>query len=206
MSISIQDRTSYLLRRPPRPHPYARVRHDARGQYVDFKVRSDLIETVLEDFTPHNANPGVQDFYDLIRYLNRPGAPFETTVCGLSERLFRSSNSPFPDKAGWVGGRVILMWRVLDRNSRQKTVRWLLKQLLRQFRRFERQYDYIGFVAGPFPTLFRETGKKGFQIDVEFAMWGNEFQEAMERFSDVVLVLTKSIKECEANCCNALEV
>ena len=98
------------------------------------------------------------------------------------------------------------MWRELDRNCRQKTIRWLLKQLLRQFRRFERQYDYIGFVAGPFPTLFRETGKKGHQIDVEFAMWGDEFQEAMERFPDVVLVLAKSIKKCEANCCNALEV
>ena len=140
MSISIQDRSSYLLRRPPRPHPYARVRHDARGQYVDFKVRPDLIETALEDFTPHTASSGVQDFYDLIRHVNRPEAPFETTDCGLSQRLFRSSNSPFPDKAGWVGGRVILMWRELDRNCRQKTVRWLLKQLPRQLRQFERQY------------------------------------------------------------------
>lgn len=206
MSISIQDRTSYLLRRSPRPHPYARVRHDARGQYVDFKVRSDLIETALEDFTPHNANQGVRDFYNLLRHVNRPGAPFETTDCGLSQRLFRSSNSPFPDKAGWVGGRVILMWRELDRNYRQKTVRWLLKQLLRQFGRFERQYDYIGFVAGPFPTLFRATGQKGYQIDIEFAMWGDEFQEAMERFQHVVLVLDRSIKKCEANYRNALQV
>jgi hypothetical protein len=198
MSISIQDRTRYLLRRPPRPHPYARVCHDTRGQYIDFKLRPDLIETALEDFTPHNANPGVQGFYGLLRH--------ETTDCGLSQRLFRSSNSPFPDKAGWVGGRVILMWRELDRNCRQKSVRWLFKQLLRQFRSVERQYDYIGFVAGPFPTLFRATGQKGHQIDIEFAMWGDEVQEAMERFPDVVVVLDRSIRKCEAHCRKALSV
>lgn len=186
------------MRRPPRPHPYARVRHDARGQYVDFKVSPDLVETVLEDFTPHSDKPGVKDFYAFIRHVNRPGAPFETTDCGLSQKLYESTNSPFPDKTGWVGGRVILMWRELDRNCRQKTTRWLLKQLLRQFRRFQWKYDYIGFVVGPFPTEFRATGLKGYQIDVEFAMWGDEFEEAMKRFPDVVHVLDIAIKKCEA--------
>ena len=100
----------------------------------------------------------------------------------------------------------MLMWRELDRNCRQKTIRWLLKQLLRQFRHFERQYDYIGFVVGPFPTLFGATGQQGHQIDIEFAMWGDELQEAMERFPDVVFVLDRSIKKCEANCRSALQV
>jgi hypothetical protein len=204
MPISIQDRTRYLLRRPPRPHPYAAVRHDSRGQYIDFKIRPDLIETALEDFAPHNASPGIQEFYAFIRHVNSPGAPFETTDCGLSKKLFRSSNSPFPDKAGWVGGRVMVMWRELDKNCRQKTTRWLLKQLLRQFRHFEKKYDYIGFVVGPFPTLFRATGQKGHQIDIEFAMWGDEVREAMERFPDVVHVLERSIKKCEANCRSAI--
>lgn len=198
MPISIQDRTEHMLTRPPRPHPYANVRHDARGQYYDFKARSDLVETVLEDFIPHGANPGVQQFYELLRYINRRGAPFETTDCGLSQRLYRSTNSPFPDKAGWVGGRVMFMWRDLAKNCRQDTVRWVLDKLLAQFRRVERQYNYIGFVVGPFPTIFRDTGKRGYQIDVEFAMWGDSFEEAMQRFSDVVLVMDQSIKRCEA--------
>lgn len=199
MPISIQDRTEYMLRRPPRPHPYASVRHDARGQYYDFKARSDLIETVLEDFIPHNANPGVQQFYRLLKYVNREGAPFETTDCGLSQRLYRSTNSPFPEKAGWVGGRVMFMWRELDNNYDQRSARWLLKQLLRKFKRLQRRHNYIGFVVGPFPTVFRATGKAGYQVDVEFAMWGNSFEEAMQRFSDVISVLDQSIKECEAN-------
>jgi hypothetical protein len=200
MPVNIQDRTGHMLRRPPRPHPYAGVRHDARGQYHDFKERPDLIETVLEDFTPHNANPGVQQFYALLRRINRPGAPFETTDCGLSQRLYRSTNSPFPNKAGWVGGRLMLMSREPGSNSQQKAVRSLLKQLLRQFKRLEKQYDYIGFVVGPFPTLFSATGQKGYQIDVEFAMWGDTFEEAMNRFPDVVSALDRSIKKCEANC------
>lgn len=197
MPISIQDRTEVLLRRPPRAHPYASVRHDARGDYHDFKARPDLIDSVLEDFTPYSANPGVQRFYELLKYVNRAGAPFETTDCGLSQKLYRSANSPFPDKAGWVGGRVMFMWRDLERNCRQKSVRRLLKQLLRQLRRHETRYSHIGFAVGPFPTVFRATGQKGYQIDVEFAMWGDSFEEAMERFGDVVAVLDRAMRKCE---------
>ncbi len=199
MPISIQDRTDFMLRRPPRPHPYANVRHDVRGQFYDFKARPDLIETVLEDFTPHNSNTGVQQFYRLLEYINRAGAPFETTDCALSQKLYRSANSPFPNKVGWVGGRIIFMWREVDKNCKQKAVRWLLKQLLRQFRRLETRHNYIGFVVGPYPTIFRLSEQKGYQIDLEFAMWGDTFEEAMQRFSDVVLVLERAIKKCEAN-------
>jgi hypothetical protein len=47
--------------------------------------------------------------------------------------------------------------------------------------------------------MFRATEQKGYQIDVEFAMWGDSFEEAMERFSDVVVVLERAIKKSEAN-------
>lgn len=195
--MSIQDRTEHMLRRPPRLHPYENVYYDAQGQYYDFKANPNLIETVLEDFTPHNTMPGRQEFYQLLKHINRPAAPFETTDCGLSQKLYRSPNSPFPDKAGWVGGRVMIIWRELDKNCQNKAIRWLLKQSLRQLRRLELRYHYIGFAIGPFPTVYRATQKRGYQIDFEFAMWGDDFGEAMQRFPEVVGVLDQVIKKCE---------
>lgn len=197
MPAIIQDRTNHLLRRPARPHPYGGVRHDAQGRYYDFKARPDLIETVLEDFTPHNSYPGVQRFYALLKHINRENGPLETTDCGLSQKLYRSCHSPFPEKAGWVGGRVMLIWRQLDRNCQWKTVRLVLKRFRRELKRVGKAYDHIGFVVGPFPTLFQTTGRKGYQIDIEFAMWGDSFDEAMQRFSNAVLVLDETIKNCE---------
>lgn len=197
MPAVIQDRTSQLLRRPPRPHPYARVHHDSRGQYYDFKAEPDLIESVLEDFAPHGAYEGVQQFYALLRHINRPDSPFETTDSGLSQSVYRSRNSPFPDKAGWVGGRLMLMWRRLDRNSQPAVVRGLLKRLRTKLKHAGRAYTHIGFVVGPFPTVFSATGRKGFQIDIEFAMWGDSFEEAILRFSDVVAVMDKAVRKCE---------
>lgn len=176
------------------------VRHDARGQYYDFKSTPDLIETALEDFTPHSANPGVQQLYALIRHMNREGAPLETTDCGLSQKLHRSTNSPFPNKAGWTGGRLIFMWRDIDRNCDQTSVKWLLRQVLRYLKRSRTRHNYIGFVVGPFPTLFLSTGEKGYQIDIEYAMWGDSFEEAMDRFPEVVSVLDGSIRKSEAAC------
>src|SRR3546814_4319264 len=42
MPAAIQDRTEPLLKRQPRPTPYARVHHDVRRQYYDFKARKEL--------------------------------------------------------------------------------------------------------------------------------------------------------------------
>ena len=197
MPAAIQDRTEYLLRRPPRPHPYARVHHDERGQYYDFKARPDLIETVLEDFVPHARYAGTREFFALLRHINRPGAPFETTDSGLSQSLHLSRTSPFPDKPGWVGGRVMLLWRRLDRNCQPSDVKRLLRRLRAALQRAGSGYSYIGFVVGPFPTFFTATGRRGFQMDIEFAMWGDTFDEAMHRFSDVVALLDRAIKKCE---------
>lgn len=197
MPINIQDRSEYLSSRQPRRQPYRRVRHDDRGQYYDFKLQPHLIETSLEDFTPHALNDGVQRFYDLLRHINRPDGPFETTDCGLSQRLHVSSNSPFPEKAGWIGGRVMLMWRDMAKNCRGQPVAWLKDQLLRQFKRYRQRHNYIGFVLGPFPTVFEVTGERGYQIDIEFAMWGDTYEEALERFPEVVTVLDRAIRRIE---------
>lgn len=193
----IQDRTNYFLRRAPRTFPYAGVGHDSRGRYYDFKAEPDLIDTVLEDFVPHRAYEGVQRFFVLIRHINRPDAPFETTDCGLTQSLYQSRNSPFPDKSGWVGGRLMLMRRNLDQNCQQTAVNRLLKRFRSALRRSGRGCAYIGFVIGPFPTVFCSTGRRGFQIDTEFAMWGDSFDEAMRRFSDVVMVIEKAIEASE---------
>ena len=146
---------------------------------------------------PHRAYQGVQEFFGLLRYINRPDGPFETTDCGLTQSLHQSRNSPFPDKCGWLGGRLMLMWRGLDRNCQQAGVKQLVKRFRRALQRAGETYTHIGFVVGPFPTVFCSSGRRGFQIDIEFALWGDSFDEAMHRFSDVVTVMRKAVEGCE---------
>lgn len=200
MPAVIQDRTNYLLRRAPRTFPYAGVGHDSRGRYYDFKAAPDLVDIVLEDFVPHRANVGVQKFFALIRHINRPDAPFETTDCGLTQSLYQSRNSTFPDKSGWSGGRLMLMWRELDQNCQWVAVNRLLRRFRCALGRAGRDCTHIGFVIGPFPTVFCSTGRRGFQIDIEFAMWGDSFDESMRRFSDVVMVIDKAVESSERGC------
>src|SRR3546814_2876982 len=79
MPAAIQDRTEHLLKRPPRPHPYARVHHDVRGQYYDFKARPELVGTALEDFVPHRDCAGTDEFFALLRHINRPRSEEHTS-------------------------------------------------------------------------------------------------------------------------------
>jgi hypothetical protein len=197
MSAIVQDRTEIMLRYPVRTHPYAGVRHDSEGQYHDFKARPELIWNVLEDFRPHAALSSVQRFYRLLRHINRPAAPFESTDCGLASRLYRSASSPFPDKAGWLGGRLMLMYRDPDQNCSKKRIFKLIRAIQRKLLVAGKDADYVGFVVGPFPTLFAETGRRGFQVDIEFAMWGDSFKEAIGRFNEVVRLMESAILEAE---------
>src|SRR3546814_4027722 len=71
MPAAIQDRTEHLLKRPPRPHPYARVHHDVRGQYYDFKARPELVGTALEDFVSHRDCAGTDELFALLRHIDR---------------------------------------------------------------------------------------------------------------------------------------
>lgn len=91
----------------------------------------------------------------------------------------------------------MLMLRNMDQNCEPATVNWLLKRLRGALSRAGTAHTYIGFVVGPFPTIFCATGRRGFQIDIEFAMWGDTFEEAMHRFSEVVEVMAKAVERCE---------
>ena len=91
----------------------------------------------------------------------------------------------------------MFMWRTIDRNCEPTAVEPLLARFRVALRRAGRGHTHIGFVVGPFPTVFCATGRKGFQVDVEFAMWGDSFDEAMHRFSDVVLIVEKALERCE---------
>jgi hypothetical protein len=91
----------------------------------------------------------------------------------------------------------MLMWRGLDQNCQQADVNQLLKRFRRALQRAGGTYRHIGFVVGPFPTVFCSTGRRGFQIDIEFAMWGDSFDEAMHRFSDAVTVIRKAVEGCK---------
>jgi hypothetical protein len=197
MSAAVQDRTELMLRYPARTHPYSGVRHDAAGRYHDFKSNPELIGEVLEDFKPYEELSSVQHFYRLLRHVNRAGGPFESTDCGLAKRLHRSPSSPFPTKAGWLGGRLMLMFRDLDQNFSKKHIFKLINRIQRKLAHYGRHSDYVGFVVGPFPTVFVDTGKRGFQVDIEFAMWGDTVEEAIGRFEVVVRLMEKAIVDCE---------
>lgn len=93
----------------------------------------------------------------------------------------------------------MLMWRNADRNCDPAAVERLVRRSKAALRRAGRPYMNIGFVVGPFPTVFCSTGQTGHQVDIEFAMWGDSFEESICRFSDVVTLIEKAVEECERN-------
>ena len=68
---------------PPRMHPWDKATKNSEWRYYDLKSNLELTPTVLEDFKPWERYPAIQNFYDLLRWINGPDAIFETNDCGL---------------------------------------------------------------------------------------------------------------------------
>jgi len=68
---------------PPREHPWNTSVVNSSWRYQNFRENPELIAQVLEDFKPFAHYQAVHTFYDLVRWVNGDGSPFESNDCGL---------------------------------------------------------------------------------------------------------------------------
>ncbi len=92
----------------PRAHPYE-GEYDSRVRHYDFVRQPELIRQVLEDFKPWEKYEAVQDFYQLLEWINGPSRIFETSDC----RLEAPKANPYPDMLfkKILFGRVMIFFR-----------------------------------------------------------------------------------------------
>lgn len=199
-----------------RHQPWLSSERDDNEKYYDFRKNPELIREVLEDFVPWSKYKSVQDFYDLIEWLNNPESPFETNDCAFSRSIEENNQRELAPKNLVAIGRLMVFFRNTELNispeSKTAFYRGLKSlnpqvpdfvvnpslQWLSQFslKEIQKQYPEAPTCIGLeiYPVYFENAEgendeKLGNELSFKFWMWGDTEEEVMENFGLVVQTL-----------------
>lgn len=188
-------------------------------KYYDFKLHPELIRVGLEDFKLFDQYQSVQNFYDLLEWLNSKESPFETNDSALG-KIKENKQRDLADKDLSLAGRLMLFYRnpALNISPESKVayyrgltnlnpqepdftvspqIELLVNFLLREFDQYYPNADTcIGIQL--FAVLYelalgKLDEKLGHELCMNFWAWGNTEEEVMENFGLIVSTIKQSI-------------
>jgi hypothetical protein len=209
-----------------RVQPWDEAEYAEGGKYYDFRKDPGLIPEVLEDFVPLAGYEAVQQFYDLLGWMNGPDSPYETNDSRL--RAPRENRQrDLADKAVVRDGMLMFFFRELPLNLSADSVAWsaryqrhLVDQhevkptpnpfLLRFAQRCVEELskinpdsltDCLGVQFMPAVFLHapvREDEKYGNQVVFRFWVWGDTDEEVMGNLTYTVTAISSCLRKIDA--------
>jgi hypothetical protein len=100
---------------------YSKELRQFSGRYYDFRVEPGLIESVLEDFSPHAGRPAIRRFYEILRWVNSAAeSTVESSDCAFRSPHLAEDNSLFRFRLQ-CDGRLEFFHRDLEINTEPAT-------------------------------------------------------------------------------------
>ncbi len=155
------------------------------------------IRTSLEDFVPWQHYAAVEQFFELLEWLNAPGCALESNDCEFTGPHANDATE-FP-AALQCSGRVMVLFRALDENCERDRVDALEGALHRRLGARDETFEWgvIGTAVVPvrYVTLPRDA-QLGHQLMISFWAWGNTESDVMENLARVVGNLSHALRRC----------
>ncbi len=182
----------------PRSHPWS----DTPGgepHYLDLRASPQHIRTSLEDFKPWARYSAIETFYKLLERLNHEASPLESNDCAF-EGPQRNENRVV-NKALECSGRVMVLFRALERNTTAAEVSWLKNELHRVLSPLDPNFrsGMVGTTIVPVCYLALPE-PSGQQLMISFWAWGDSEAENMQNLERLFKNLTLAMRKVTALC------
>jgi hypothetical protein len=170
---------------PGRYLPYPNVEHDTRGAYYDFRAQPELIDTVLEDFTPFNDRAAIQEFYRLLRWINGPDSPFESTDCLLRPPAANGTPHLGEGASLQIIGRLMIVNRDKVLNTDAMRMNVMGQRFFDAVAKVDPSWRMGAIGYAFYKAHFTELGAlsdvtTGHELSMRFWGWGNSDEEAFD--------------------------
>lgn len=192
------------------------------GRYYDFRKEPVIISEVLEDFAPLAGYESVQQFYDLLRWMNSPESPYETNDSRLRPSK-KNHQRDLADKELVRDGMMMFFFRDPTLNLSADSQLWeakfqryevdqqdikptpnefllrFIQQCMNELLKInpDSQTDCVGIQLLPTYYLNASVGehqKYGNQIAFRFWVWGDSDEEIMANLKLTVTALSTCLK------------
>lgn len=201
LGSSIQDsmKTSEYAGVPfeqARSHPWTDASGHARFKYYDLTAAPEHIRHSLEDFLPWAQYAAVEDFYRMLEAINRPDSVFETNDCELSGPA--KNEHPAIPKAFGCSGRVMLLFRKLEQNTRPGSIEQLKTRLHLALIELDQSFEWgvIGTTLVPARYLAladHGDNQLGQQLMISFWVWGDTEADTMVNLQRLFKNLSRAL-------------
>jgi hypothetical protein len=179
-----------------RSHPWTDATDNPHCRYYDLTAAPEHIRHSLEDFQPWSHYAAVEDFYVLLESLNRRSSTFESNDCAFSGPLV--NDQPAIPKAFQCSGRVMLLYRAIERNTAPGCIEQLKNQLHRELIPLDRLFEWgvIGTTLVPVRYLAladRGDNQLGSQLMISFWAWGDTEADTMTNLKRLFKSLSRAL-------------
>ena len=186
----------------PRSHPWFGAVEDSESQYYDFTSAPALIRSSLEDLLPWGRFAGVEAFYEMLEQLNHPKSALESNDCAFTGP-HANEDMTIP-KALQCCGRVMVLFRALERNTDDDRVAWLKNELHVELSELDSAFQWgaVGTTRIPvrYLALPEADGQQlGSQLMISFWAWGDREADTMQNWARVIKNLTRALRRVSAN-------
>ncbi len=165
----------------PRSHPWTDTAGRPECRYYDLTAAPAHIRTALEDFQPWSHHPAIEDFYVLLERLNRPRSTLESNDCAFTGPHLDDDAT---GKAFQCSGRVMVLFRALERNTTPGQIEQLSNRLHIGLTELDRDFQWgvVGTTLVPVRYLAlpdRGDQQLGSQLMISFWAWGDTEADTM---------------------------
>jgi len=185
----------------PRSHPWLGAAENPESQYYDLTAAPSLIRSSLEDFLPWSRFAGVQSFYDMLEQLNHPRSALESNDCAFSGP-HTNEDLTIP-KALQCCGRVVVLFRALERNTEDGRVVWLKNELHLELAELDSAFQWGAIGTSRIPARYLALpvgdGQLGSQLMISFWAWGDREADTMQNLARVIKNLTRALRRVSAS-------
>jgi len=182
-----------------RSHPWSGSSTDPHARYYDFTESPQLISSALEDFVPWAHYGAVHTFYALLQRLNHPRGKLASSDCELSGP--HPNEEPEVPKAQACSGRLMLLFRALERNTDEQSLEALKDALHRQLYEQDEafQWGMVGTTLVPTRYLALPNDQQlGNQLMISFWAWGNDEADTMSNLDRLFTNLSHALRQVTA--------
>ena len=181
-----------------RAHPWSDAVANPDFRYYDLKESPALIRTVLEDFLPWGGFPAVDQFYELLEWLNGPASIIESNDCAFTPP--RPSTNPQFRKSLECSGRVMVLFRELARNVAPHGLRALANAFHNALAPADPSFEFgvVGTTLSPvrYRTLPGPArAQLGSQLMISFWAFGDNEGETMAHLSRLMTNLSRALRD-----------
>ena len=181
-----------------RSHPWTDATGNPLFRYYDLTAAPEHIRTSLEDFRPWAHYAAIEDFYRLLESLNHLGSTFESNDCAFSGP--EANHQPAMPKTFQCSGRVMLLFRAIERNTRLGGVEQLKNQLHLELAPLDPRFEWgiIGTTLVPTRYLALGVGDQGdnqlgSQLMISFWVWGDTEADTMVNLKRLFKSLARAL-------------